>query len=158
MCLFFFFFQAEDGIRDLTVTGVQTCALPISAYVEGNFPPPFADKFGYELTTVEPGKVVIETDGDESHAHQWGPAFGGVIAALADATWGFVSLTTMEKGQTGGFLEMKINYLKAITKTRLKAIGTMKKRGRTVALTECDVLDSDGGLVAYAVATIVIRN
>src|SRR2546427_6391090 len=28
MC-FFFFFQAEDGIRDLTVTGVQTCALPI---------------------------------------------------------------------------------------------------------------------------------
>src|SRR6266496_6585492 len=28
-CLFFFFFQAEDGIRDLYVTGVQTCALPI---------------------------------------------------------------------------------------------------------------------------------
>src|SRR2546427_13198920 len=28
---YFFFFQAEDGIRDLTVTGVQTCALPISA-------------------------------------------------------------------------------------------------------------------------------
>src|SRR2546427_1306912 len=28
--MFFFFFQAEDGIRDLTVTGVQTCALPIS--------------------------------------------------------------------------------------------------------------------------------
>src|SRR6266540_5413897 len=29
--LFFFFFQAEDGIRDRDVTGVQTCALPISA-------------------------------------------------------------------------------------------------------------------------------
>src|SRR5256886_2852172 len=28
MC-YYFFFQAEDGIRDLTVTGVQTCALPI---------------------------------------------------------------------------------------------------------------------------------
>src|SRR5882762_2842965 len=27
--LFFFFFQAEDGIRDSSVTGVQTCALPI---------------------------------------------------------------------------------------------------------------------------------
>src|SRR3712207_7709280 len=27
---FFFFFQAEDGIRDIGVTGVQTCALPIS--------------------------------------------------------------------------------------------------------------------------------
>src|SRR6266498_4543602 len=29
MRLFFFFFQAEDGIRDADVTGVQTCALPI---------------------------------------------------------------------------------------------------------------------------------
>jgi len=27
--LLFFFFQAEDGIRDVAVTGVQTCALPI---------------------------------------------------------------------------------------------------------------------------------
>src|SRR2546427_1975349 len=31
----FFFFQAEDGIRDLTVTGVQTCALPISWLRDG---------------------------------------------------------------------------------------------------------------------------
>src|SRR5688572_9329066 len=30
----FFFFQAEDGIRDLTVTGVQTCALPIYVAVQ----------------------------------------------------------------------------------------------------------------------------
>src|SRR2546422_1257718 len=29
----FFFFQAEDGIRDVAVTGVQTCALPISIFV-----------------------------------------------------------------------------------------------------------------------------
>src|SRR2546422_6941098 len=29
-CDLFFFFQAEDGIRDVAVTGVQTCALPIS--------------------------------------------------------------------------------------------------------------------------------
>src|SRR5256886_7782062 len=32
---FFFFFQAEDGIRDLTVTGVQTCALPILRMEQG---------------------------------------------------------------------------------------------------------------------------
>src|SRR5437016_10816394 len=30
-CSVFFFFQAEDGIRDWSVTGVQTCALPILA-------------------------------------------------------------------------------------------------------------------------------
>src|SRR2546430_11391694 len=36
--LFFFFFQAEDGIRDLTVTGVQTCALPISSATAATSP------------------------------------------------------------------------------------------------------------------------
>src|SRR6266481_7746938 len=34
----FFFFQAEDGIRDGTVTGVQTCALPIFAHSDDMFP------------------------------------------------------------------------------------------------------------------------
>src|SRR3989454_10505608 len=33
MCWWYFFFQAEDGIRDYKVTGVQTCALPIYAAI-----------------------------------------------------------------------------------------------------------------------------
>src|SRR5690606_41111043 len=35
ICVFFFFFQPEDGIRDFHVTGVQTCALPISQIGSG---------------------------------------------------------------------------------------------------------------------------
>src|SRR5437764_7013998 len=35
---FFFFFQAEDGIRDTSVTGVQTCALPISTTKSASAP------------------------------------------------------------------------------------------------------------------------
>src|SRR5438270_3540232 len=42
----FFFFQAEDGIRDLTVTGVQTCALPIWARI-----------FAYQSTGPPVGRV-----------------------------------------------------------------------------------------------------
>ena len=33
LCIVCFFFQAEDGIRDWSVTGVQTCALPISGHI-----------------------------------------------------------------------------------------------------------------------------
>ena len=33
----FFFFQAEDGIRDIGVTGVQTCALPIQFFFDVEF-------------------------------------------------------------------------------------------------------------------------
>src|SRR2546422_3795868 len=47
---FFFFFQAEDGIRDVAVTGVQTCALPISLSVprrDGDEPPGAGRADGY---------------------------------------------------------------------------------------------------------------
>src|SRR5256885_10052204 len=40
----FFFFQAEDGIRDYKVTGVQTCALPIYARVRGTEERPVRDR------------------------------------------------------------------------------------------------------------------
>src|SRR5260370_27875494 len=46
---FFFFFQAEDGIRDSSVTGVQTCALPICSPVEErrtSFLPPCSTRQG----------------------------------------------------------------------------------------------------------------
>src|SRR3989475_283116 len=46
----FFFFQAEDGIRDLTVTGVQTCALPISV-----------------LLSAEPAQQIVEQERSAPH-------------------------------------------------------------------------------------------
>src|SRR5437773_1538166 len=51
--LFFFFFQAEDGIRDRDVTGVQTCALPICTLAELDSTPfPPASKVAHELVVA----------------------------------------------------------------------------------------------------------
>src|SRR5256886_13490916 len=62
-----FFFQAEDGIRDLTVTGVQTCALPIYgvATVHGVEPTPALDGEQEE----RPGRLerLLETDPAATH-------------------------------------------------------------------------------------------
>src|SRR5215217_1842525 len=73
MVIFFFFFQAEDGIRDIGVTGVQTCALPISGFESprlhpgpgastgrrpaavGRSRPRSGDGFGRGLTTSQGG-------------------------------------------------------------------------------------------------------
>src|SRR5437870_11105892 len=48
---FFFFFQAEDGIRDGHVTGVQTCALPISFFVPSR-----------QVSSVTPNRSSIVSD------------------------------------------------------------------------------------------------
>src|SRR2546427_3290082 len=50
--MFFFFFQAEDGIRDLTVTGVQTCALPICAQMVKEVATKTSDLAGDGTTTA----------------------------------------------------------------------------------------------------------
>src|SRR5260370_666323 len=48
----FFFFQAEDGIRDSSVTGVQTCALPISADPPFGWPAPEGAKTADRISTA----------------------------------------------------------------------------------------------------------
>src|ERR1022692_217210 len=65
-CLFFFVFQAEDGIRDYKVTGVQTCALPISSEQQllsfsslpGGFAHPPRLSHGTDRKSVVEGKSV----------------------------------------------------------------------------------------------------
>src|SRR2546430_8095972 len=70
---FSFFFQAEDGIRDLTVTGVQTCALPILTITLPDLGPSFSAQpitAGNSQTvratagrfTVTPGVYVLSAD------------------------------------------------------------------------------------------------
>src|SRR5690349_21000639 len=70
-CFVFFFFQAEDGIRDLYVTGVQTCALPISWYLTG-------DRNAEIYTTSAVFKTVADAKADQA-------AVGQRTAALCEA-------------------------------------------------------------------------
>src|SRR2546430_7165224 len=63
---FFFFFQAEDGIRDLTVTGVQTCALPIF-----QLPPEQAEKVVAVVKNhLEMSKIILRRDFSDDHVIQ----------------------------------------------------------------------------------------
>src|SRR5947208_6570398 len=68
----FFFFQAEDGIRDDLVTGVQTCALPISTVGKSALE---AKEMGY----LRPSDVVV------MHAHEILHVAKNQARALADA-------------------------------------------------------------------------
>src|SRR5215203_6621047 len=65
----FFFFQAEDGIRVIGVTGVQTCALPISYRHGGGVLLPVLGKpYGDALTA---GEIALKYDADEGSFSAW---------------------------------------------------------------------------------------
>src|SRR5207245_6154100 len=70
---FFFFFQAEDGIRDATVTGVQTCALPIFEGQLGAIfaPRPFGRQIGYDGVKTYLRLMLIEKNQVVEYAHHW---------------------------------------------------------------------------------------
>src|SRR5438132_26497 len=56
---FFFFFQAEDGIRDHCVTGVQTCALPISKLDSENTPTTFGNRTIHSAPRLTGGPELV---------------------------------------------------------------------------------------------------
>src|SRR5215217_9390184 len=68
--MFFFFFQAEDGIRDIGVTGVQTCALPISRVLAPNPSGMTLDGTNtYVVGAPGRGQAVLVDPGPDDPAH-----------------------------------------------------------------------------------------
>src|SRR3712207_7992064 len=76
--MLFFFFQAEDGIRDIGVTGVQTCALPIAPDIVDHLEVSAHILLGSGLYQ---GRVII---GSEVDKHDVGLATVGEIVGLTD--------------------------------------------------------------------------
>ena len=126
----------------------------VQAMLRGEAPdPPVARLVGFRLVAVEPGRAVFEMEAGPQHANPMGTLHGGILCDIADAAMGIAYASELEEGQTFTTLELKINFLKPVWKTRLRAEGHVVKRGKTVGLVECDVVDEAGSLVARASST-----
>jgi uncharacterized protein (TIGR00369 family) len=115
--------------------------------------PPAATLIGMALESLSSGEAIVVRQADERHGNPMGTVQGGLLAALADAAMGWAYMTTLSEGESYTTLEMKINFLKPVWKGRVTARGRVRKGGRTIGLVECDVVDGEDSLVAYAVST-----
>lgn len=115
--------------------------------------PPIARLIGFRIAAVEVGSVALELDVEERHHNAVGTLHGGVLCDVADAAMGLTHATTLAEGETFTTVELKINFLRPVWQGRLRVVGRIVKAGRTLSLTEADVLDGDGKLVARASST-----
>src|SRR5437867_13072115 len=105
-CICFFFFQAEDGIRDRTVTGVQTCALPIYRSASGRDPRAGwrggargapRRRTGHSPVSPALGRPVVDRGGPEigrasCRERVWSSVVAGALKRKKDNTqWGAIT-------------------------------------------------------------------
>jgi uncharacterized protein (TIGR00369 family) len=122
--------------------------------VDGALPPsPIAALIGFTLSAVSPGEAVIEFAAGPQHANPMGTLHGGVLCDIADAAMGIAYASTLAEGETFTTMELKINFLKPVWTAKLRAIGRIVKRGKTLGLLECDITDEQQSLVARASPT-----
>jgi uncharacterized protein (TIGR00369 family) len=126
---------------------------------DGSIPaPPFAELVGVSVAEVEKGRVVMRMTAAEYHYNLIGTMHGGILATLLDSVMGCAVHTTLPKGRAYTSLEIKVNYVRALTTDsgELSAEGNVVHSGSRSAVAEATVTDAKGRLCAIASTTCLV--
>ena len=131
----------------------------LQGIVRGKQPqPPISELLGFHLVEVERGRAVFEGLPEYRHYNPISTVHGGFAATLLDSALGCAIFSTLEKGDAWTTLELKLNYVRPMTKETgpVRAEGRIIHRGRTVATSAGELKDRDGKLYAHASTTCMI--
>jgi uncharacterized protein (TIGR00369 family) len=126
---------------------------------DGRFPPPpIAELVRMSLVDVENGRIAFSCTPDGSMYNPLGMVHGGLACTLLDTATGCALHTTLPERVGYTSIEIKVNYLKAITAASapLTAVGTVVKAGSRVGFAEASLTDASGALVATATSTLLV--
>jgi uncharacterized protein (TIGR00369 family) len=115
-----------------------------------------AKQFGFVVQHVERGKVTIRMPVNARHKQIHGVVHGGVLAALADTAGGLATYMASPLGTRVSTVEMKMNFLDAVEAGSVTAEAVVVRIGRHIAVTDCDLRDNSGRLVAKALMTFFV--
>ena len=120
--------------------------------------PPMAKALGFWIEEVELGRVVFGYQPVFDHYNPLGSVHGGIAATLLDSVMGCCIHTTLEAGIGYTTVEIKVNYVRAMTdKTgEVRAEGKVINVGSRIATSEGRLVDSAGKLLAHGTTTCLI--
>ncbi|HEY6107121.1 MAG TPA: PaaI family thioesterase [Anaeromyxobacteraceae bacterium] len=128
----------------------------LAALKEGRVPqPPAARLLGYRIRDVERGRTVFELEPAEHHYNPFATVHGGIMATLLDTAMTAAVLSALEVGVACATLEMKVNFVRAVTAETgaLRCEGKVIHLGTSIATAEGRLLDGRGRLCAHALTT-----
>jgi uncharacterized protein (TIGR00369 family) len=127
--------------------------------MEGRFPaPPIAKVLGFQVAEVERGRVVFTYTPVFDHYNPLGTAHGGVAATLLDSVMGCCVHTTLKAGIGYTTVEIKVNYVRAMTDETgpVRVEGKVINVGSRIATAEGRLHDKEGRLLAHGTTTCLI--
>jgi uncharacterized protein (TIGR00369 family) len=117
---------------------------------------PINEKFGIQTEDLPDGSVALSLATDAGHVNEIGGVHGGITMLLLDGAMGRAAGRTLEQGQGCATIQFTAQFL-APAEGRLRAVGRVVQRGRSVAFVEGECLREDGTLVARAIGSWAIR-
>ena len=120
--------------------------------------PPICQALGFWLAEVELGRVVFAYEPVFQHYNPLGSVHGGIAATLLDSVMGCCIHTTLKAGTGYTTVEIKVNYVRAMTdKTGpVRAEGKIINVGSRIATSEGRLVDASGKLLAHGTTTCLI--
>jgi uncharacterized protein (TIGR00369 family) len=120
--------------------------------------PPLLTALDFHAERVENGRAVFSFVPQEFHYNAIGTVHGGVISAILDTAMGCTLHSMLPAGTGYTTLELKVNFLKAVTirSGELKAVGKAIHTGSRTALVEAQLVDEKGTIYAHGVSTCLL--
>lgn len=139
---------------NIGLTGLEQ----LRAYLSAGRRPGIGASLDFKLVDVQEGTATFEGVPGEHAYNPIGTVHGGYAATLLDSACGCAVHSTLNANQTYTTLELKVSYLKAMTKSTgpVRAVGRITSIGRRVAFAEATLSDPSGKVYATATSTLLV--
>ncbi len=111
---------------------------------------------GISLDSVDPGRVVLKFGFHEDLTQQDGVLHAGAVSTALDSACGFSAYTLIPEDASILTIENKLNLLRPGTEGPFRVLGEVIKAGRSVIVSEGQVLDDRGKLIATMSASNLV--
>lgn len=119
---------------------------------------PYWDYIGLKEISLINGHAVLELPIIHEVTQSRGNVHGGVIASMVDAAVGAALRSTLNIGEAGVTVELKLNYLRPANGNKLIAKGDIIKKGKSITVGKAVIENDKKDEVATGIVTYMLKN